>query len=164
MLIMPQLPSGDVKGISFVLEIQKMAKIKSLSEIAEKFATVTPQRAGAFAKGVEESTVDWAAVTAAAEGNYQDGVQKAILNKSFGAGVKKAGTAKWKEGVRMHGESRYAAGVAVAGPAYEAGFAPYHRVIESLTLPPRYARRDPRNIARVAAIATALGKAKESHK
>lgn len=138
-----------------------MAKIKSLTDIASKFATVTPARAGDYAKGVEDSTVDWANATAAAEENYQQGVQKAIQNKSFGKGVKNAGSSKYLDGVRNKGEARYGAGVAQAGPAYEKGFAPFHRVIESTTLPPRFPRRDPRNLQRVGAIATALGKAKE---
>jgi len=138
-----------------------MAKIKNIADIAKKFADVTPQRAGEFVEGVEKSAIDWAQAAAAAEGAYQDGVTKAISRKAFGKGVKKAGTEKYKKGVREKGGARFSAGVALAGPAYAEGFAPYHQVISSTTLPPRYARRDPRNLARVAAIASALGKAKE---
>lgn len=141
-----------------------MAQIKPLSTIADKFATVTPQRSEEYASGVAASTVDWAARTAAAEDNYKAGVTAAANQGRFGKGVRKAGTQKYKEGVAAKGATRYAAGVAIAGPAYQEGFAPYHRVIESTTLPPRYARRDPRNLTRVAAIANALGKAKEQAK
>lgn len=140
-----------------------MAKIKNINDIAKKFADVTPQRANEFVAGVESSTVDWAQATAAAEGAYQDGVTKAIARKAFGKGVNRAGSEKYKKGVREKGATRFAAGVALAGPAYAEGFAPYHQVISALTLPPRYARRDPRNLQRVAAVASALGKAKEGN-
>lgn len=138
-----------------------MAAIKDLGDIAKKFQTVTPQRAGEYTEGVEKSTVDWAQATEAAEGSYEAGIQSAVQRKAFGKGVRKAGTQKFKEGVRTKGGQRFAAGVAIAGPAYEQGFAPYHRVIAGLTLPLRHARRDPRNLERVAAVANALGQAKE---
>ena len=138
-----------------------MANIKDLSVISAKFATVTPARAQEYADGVERSTKDWAARTAAAEGNFEVGIQKAISNKAFGKGVKAAGSDRYKAGVRDKGAVRFGPGVAIAGPAYEKGFKPYHAAIASLTLPPRRARRDPGNLARVAAVANALAKLKE---
>ncbi|MCK5645108.1 MAG: hypothetical protein KAJ19_30185, partial [Gammaproteobacteria bacterium] len=105
---------------------------------------------------------DWANATKAAEGSYEEGVNKAIARKAFGKGVTKAGSEKYKAGVREKGGQRFASGVAIAGPAYQAGFAPFHRVIAGTQLPPRFARRDPRNLRRVEVIATALGKAKEA--
>lgn len=138
-----------------------MANIKDLAVIASKFATVTPGRAAEYAAGVERSTVDWANATAAAEGNFEAGIQKAISAKAFSKGVKAAGSEKFKAGVRDKGSVRWGPGVSIAGPAYEKGYAPYHAAISSLTLPPRRPRRDPGNLARVAAIATALGKLKE---
>lgn len=137
-----------------------MANIKSLSEIAEKFSRVTPQRANDYANGVEKSTVDWAGRTAAAAQNYAEGVTKAVNDDRFSRGVQNAGTNKWKKGVKEKGQSRFAAGVSTAGPAYQAGFAPYHNVIASTDLPPRYSRRDPRNLDRVRTMCTALAEAK----
>ena len=48
----------------------------------------------------------------------------------------------------------------MAEPKYAAGFAPYRDAIERVTLPPRYARRDPRNLERVKAVVNALVEAK----
>jgi hypothetical protein len=48
----------------------------------------------------------------------------------------------------------------VGSDDYEKGFAPYRDVIEQTALPPRFPKRDPRNIQRVSAIATALAKKK----
>ena len=139
-----------------------MAQIKDLAGIANKFATVTPQRAAEYEVGSANPRRDWAQATKAAEESYKAGVASAIARGSFGKGVAKAGTAKQQKGVREKGVARFGAGVAIAGPAYQEGFGPYHQIIASTTLPARFARRDPRNLLRVAAIASALGKAKES--
>lgn len=139
-----------------------MASIKPLGAIAQKFAQVTPSRAQQYAEGVAQPRRPWAAATAGAEGNYEQGVTLAITRKSFGKGVRNAGDAKFLAGATTKGARNFGPGVAEAGPAYERGFAPYHQAISSLTLPQRYTRRDPRNLLRVAAIDTALGKLKES--
>jgi len=139
-----------------------MANIKDLSRIADKFATVTPQRSTEYEQGVANPKRDWEQATAAAESSYKEGVTRAANEGRFGKGVHAAGTAKWQQKTRQHGPSRFAAGVAAAGNDYAQGFAPYHQTIASTTLPPRYSRRDPRNLERVKAIATALGKKKES--
>ncbi len=138
-----------------------MVAIRSLSDIANKFAEVTPLRANEYGEGVEKTTKDWANATEAAEEAYEAGVTAAMGRKAFGKGVQEAGTNKWKEGVRVKGKARFAAGVRIAGPAYEKGFKPYHDVIAGVTLPPRGPRRDPRNLERVNVMATALGQAKE---
>jgi len=139
-----------------------MAKIKALSDIGRKFAEVTPQRAAEYEAGVRQPQKDWAANTANAEANYKEGVTRAATAGRFGAGVKKAGTAKWQKAAIEKGTVRFGPGVAMAQGDYEAGFEPYHRGIQSLTLPARYPRRDPRNLARVAAVAKALGDIKEA--
>lgn len=138
-----------------------MAKIKSISDISKKFITVTPSRAAEYEQGVANPKVDWEKATIAAESNFEAGIQKAVQNKSFGKGVKSAGTAKYQKGVKEKGVSRWPVGVSLSQNAFEKGFGPFRDVIERTTLPPRYARRDPRNLARVAAIAKALGEAKE---
>jgi len=137
-------------------------KTKDLATIAEKFATVTPQRADQYALGVQNPKVDWAQATAAAEENYKSGVTAAAAAGRFGKGVRKAGSSKWQKGATEKGPTRFAAGVAMAKDTFQTGFAPFHQVLTSLTLPPRFSRRDPRNLARVGAVATALGKAKEA--
>lgn len=138
-----------------------MAQIKSIAEIRKKFVDVTPQRAAEYAAGVKSPKRDWETATVAAESNFEAGVQKAVANKSFGKGVKKAGTTKYLQGVETKGVNRWPVGVSLAGEAFEKGFAPFRDVIERTNLPPRFARRDPRNLARVASIAKALGEAKE---
>ena len=50
----------------------------------------------------------------------------------------------------------------IAEPKYATGFGPYHAAISRLVLPVRFARRDPRNMARVSAVVDALKKVKEA--
>lgn len=139
-----------------------MAFIRSIEQIAKKFATVTPGRSEDYRIGVENPRTDWATATANAENAYQDGVQKAITQKRFGKGVKAAGTASWQHGAITKGVSRWGPGVQLAQDKYARNFAPYRDVIERTQLPPRFARRDPRNLDRVKAIVGALSAAKEA--
>lgn len=133
-----------------------MPKVKSASEIAEKWGRVTPERAVDYEKGIKSPKKDWASSTKAAEGAYKEGVQKAIVEGRFGKGVEKAGTSKWQEKALAVGPARYGEGVRVAQPAFEKGFAKFRDIIEKTTLPPRFAKGDPRNIERVKVMASAL--------
>lgn len=137
-----------------------MPVIKSASKIAEKWAKVTPQRAGEYEEGVKNPTKDWAKETAGANDAYKSGVAAAIAKDRFLKGVQKAGTEKWKRKATEVGPARFSQGVQVAQPDYEKGFAPFADVISKTTLPPRFAKGDPRNIDRVRVMAAALADAK----
>jgi len=139
-----------------------MAFIRSVDSIAKKWAEVTPQRSGDYAFGIANPRRSWAAATKAAETSYQDGVTKAIAAKRFGKGVTKAGDEKWSRKASVNGTRNWGPGVSEAQGDYAAGFAPYQAAISACVLPPRYARRDPRNLARVKAIVDALIAKKES--
>lgn len=138
-----------------------MAFIRSIEQIANKFATVTPQRTEDYRIGVQNPRKDWATSTAAAESAYESGVQLAITKKRFGKGVKAAGTETWQRGAVEKGTQRWGPGVAMAKEKYAAKFAPYRDAIERCVLPPRFARRDPRNLDRVKAVVNCLIAAKE---
>lgn len=129
---------------------------KSIKDVSEKWGRVTPQRTEDYAKGVASPLRDWGTNTKAAEANYGAGVQAAIAEKRFGKGVDKAGTLKWKKGAVEKGTVRFGPGVQAAQPDYEKGMGPVLDTIGKVTLPPRFPSGDPRNMARVASIATAL--------
>lgn len=133
-----------------------MAFIRSLDTIAKKWAEVTPQRAGDYAFGIANPRRSWAAATRNAESAYEDGVRKSIAAKSFGKGVARVGDDKWARKSSTRGVANWGPGVADAQGDYAAGFAPYREAIAQVKLPPRYARRDPRNLDRVKAIVEAL--------
>jgi len=129
-----------------------MAQIKSIDEIAAKWASVTPMRSADYSEGIRNPRRSWATATKAAEPAWGAGVQQAVQRKSFSKGVAKAGDEKWQRKASTLGVARWGPGVAAAEGEYKAGFAPYASAIGACVLPPRYARRDPRNMARVQAI------------
>lgn len=133
-----------------------MVAIRSIEHIAKKWATVTPGRTADYQSGVESPRKDWETSTAAAEDAYQSGVTQALAEKRFGKGVRKAGTSKWQQNAISKGGQRWGPGVAMAENAYSQGYAPIRDALERLTLPPRYARRDPRNLNRVKAVVDAV--------
>jgi len=138
-----------------------VAFIRSIEQISRKFAQVTPGRTEDYRFGVENPRRDWAGATAAAEPAYEAGVTQAIAKKRFGKGVKKAGTEAWSRGATEKGTARWGPGVTLAQDKYARNFAPFRDAIERVTLPPRFARRDPRTLMRVKAIVAALSAAKQ---
>jgi hypothetical protein len=139
-----------------------MAFIRSIDSISKKWAEVTPLRAGDYEAGIRNPRRSWKQATVNAEGAYEDGVRQGISRKAFGKGVSKAGDEKWQRKSLTRGVPNWGPGVADAEGDYNAGFAPYREAIAAVKLPPRYARRDPRNMARVKAIVDALIARKES--
>lgn len=137
-----------------------MANIRSIDEIGTKWATVTPQRASEFEAGVKNPKADWAAGATAANPAWKEGVTRAVTQDRFVKGIAKAGTAAWQESTLAKGVSRWGPGVALAQNKYETNFAPFREAIARTVLPPRFAKRDPRNLERVKAIVEALIKVK----
>jgi DNA-binding transcriptional MocR family regulator len=135
-----------------------MAEIKSLSRAAAKWLRRAGSAGLEYEEGVKNPAKDWQTNTSQAEKAYEQGVQASIQRKSFGKGVKNAGTEKWQTNAIAKGVPRYTAGVALAEANYETGFAPYREVIAALNLPPRGPKGDPNNIRRVAMISEALHK------
>ncbi len=138
-----------------------MAVIKSMSEIAKKWAEVTPGRAAYYETGVRTTAKDWAGNAAMAASAYEAGVQEAIGRGAFQRGVSERGTSGWREAT-LAKKARWAAGVRLGEPRYMSGFAPYRAVIEGVTLPPRGPRGDPGNYARCEAIGLALTAARKA--
>jgi hypothetical protein len=133
-----------------------MADIRDISKVASKWTGNTAKSADNYSAGVQDPKKDWGKNTAAAEGNYEAGVQGAIQRKSFGKGVKSAGTEGWQAGAVNKGVGRFADGVNKSGSNYADGFAPYHKVIKELTLPARGPKGSDQNYARVATVGKAL--------
>lgn len=131
-------------------------EIKALEVIKKKWARVTPGRSEDYATGVKTPRRDWEGAASAAESAYEAGVTEAIGDKRFGAGVRKAGTAKWQTKASTIGVDRWGGGVRAAEADYGAGFAPYQAALGALDLPPRGPKGDPKNIERVATIARTL--------
>lgn len=134
--------------------------VKSAAAIAKKWARVTPGRDTDYEEGVRNPRKDWEKETSESEPNYETGVQNAIKNKSFGKGVRKAGSAFHKAQTILKGLIRWPEGVKIAEKSMEDGMGPVVAVLEKTTLPPRFPTGDPRNIKRVEVVTEALHKLK----
>jgi hypothetical protein len=137
-----------------------MAEIKEMGRIKEKWTRVTPLRAEDYKLGIENPRRDWEKTTVAAKESHKSAMALAAANDSFAKGCTKVGTKKWQGKALAKGPSRFSEGVMIGGDDYETGFAPYRDEIAKTAMPPRFPRRDPRNLLRVSAITTALGKKK----
>ena len=137
-----------------------MPAIKSMNVISDKWARRTAGATQDYAAGVRSPREDWQQRTLDQADAYEQGIQAAIANGSFSKGVAAAGTSKWQRKSLDVGAQRYGPGAAAAKSDYESGFAPFAQVIQGVTLPPRGARGNPSNYARVQAIGEALHNAK----
>ncbi len=131
-------------------------KIASTAAIAEKWKKVAPERADDYRRGVEDPAVKWAVPAKAAEANYEEGVRASIAEKRFGKGIDKAGDNSLRLPTIEKGTRRWPEGIAVAGPAYQAGFDPFRQVIAAVDPPRSYPRGDVRNLDRVKAYTVPL--------
>jgi len=135
-------------------------EIKSLSRIKEKWTRVTPMRSEDYKLGVMSPRRDWEKSAVAAKDSHKAAMATAAAADSFAKGITKAGSSKWQGRALQKGPGRFAEGVMVGGDDYEKGFAPFRDELEKTVLPPRFPRRDPRNIQRVSVGNLALAKKK----
>ena len=133
-----------------------MVKTKPIGDIAKKWGDVTPGRSSYFSAGVKNPKIPWSQGAIAAAEAWSGGVQKAVSDKRFAGGVRRAGDEKWTRKASTVGVDRFGPGVMAAQPDFEAGVTPFIQVIEQTTLPSRKMRGDPANIERVSKMATAL--------
>lgn len=137
-----------------------MAAVKSGAAVSEKWARVTPQRSEDYKLGVQNPRTPWAQAAGAASERYKTGVTESIARNGYQKGVAAAGDQKWAAKSLAKGPSRFAEGVSLSAPDYQAAVQPFLDVIAATQLPARFAKGDPRNIERVKVIATALRKKK----
>jgi len=112
-----------------------------------------------YLTGVQGASGKWQPAAKAGASNYATGVQAAVAAGSFGKGVDKAGDAKWLDRATKLGPSRFAGGVQVAQPAYEAGVSPLWTRVAALTLPARGPKGAAQNYQRPALVAQEFRKA-----
>jgi len=130
--------------------------VKSAGEAAEKHARVCGQRSQDFESGVRNPRKDWATQTAGAEGAYEAGVQEAIASNRFSRGVSEVGTPGWQEPTLAKGVQRWGPGCQAGRAKYQRGIEKVLNTLQGITLPPRFARGDPRNLDRVRVISERL--------
>lgn len=135
-----------------------MIKVKSVADVAKKWAEVTPGRSAYYEAGATIAGDDWEKNTISAASAYKAAVTAANIDKLFSGGVKKAGGDKYQRKVKDVGVGRFGTGVAAAEGDYSEGMSPMLDEIAKITLPARQPRGSAANLARVSAIADALHK------
>jgi len=135
-----------------------MVETKPIEQVVEKWQRKVAGAEPDYRSGIENPKKDWEAATKAAEPAYKEGVTRAANEGRFGRGVAKAGTAKWKKNALEKGPGRWSSGVNMASDEYRSGMTEVLSVINSVSLPPRGAKGDPRNYERVKVIGEALHK------
>lgn len=133
-----------------------MAKIRSISDIADKWTRVTPGRASDYESGVRSPLGDWESNASASASAWAEAVTAAVADGRFAKGVKAVGNAKWQRKAVEVGVRRWGPGITAAKEDYGKGFSPYRDTIEKTALPPRYPRGDERNFERMHVLARAL--------
>ena len=113
-----------------------------------------------YVKGIKNPTKSWGKCTCEAEDSYKAGVDAAQSKGAFKKGVLKKGQTGFVQKTLLKGPTRFAQGVADGADAYEEGFKPYHRIIPTILIGPRFPRGDPRNLDRCKAVCTAMGRKK----
>lgn len=129
-----------------------MIKIKPIDQIVNRWVEGVRGASAAYQFGVQNPERDWADATSAASSQWFQGVQAAHATGKFEGKVRAAGTARWKNRTLTKGVQMWPVAVAAAEGDYRVGYTPFREGIANMTLPPRYAKRDPRNLERVAAI------------
>lgn len=136
------------------------AVVRPAQMVADKWKRRAESATQEYTEGVNTTTRSWETNAAAAEASYKAGVADAANRGAFGAGVKRAGNAKWKRKAAEVGSQRFGSGVGAAQSDYQSGVGPYLDVISRTDLPARGPAGAPGNLQRVNAIATALRAAK----
>jgi hypothetical protein len=131
-------------------------KVKSAAEVADKWASQTPGRQAYYQSGAAAAGGDWETNTVNAKANFVAGIQAGNIGQMFVGGVKAAGASKYVRKVNDVGAGRFSQGVTAGKQDYASGIEPMLSTIASVTLPARAPRGSASNLARVAAVATAL--------
>jgi hypothetical protein len=125
-----------------------MVDVSNLNDSASKFEARAAAAGQAYEDGVMDvSDSEQQQATLDAAGNWETGVQDAIAEGRFSAGVQNPNQS-WQQAAMETGSSRFTQGASNAGGQWQSGFQPFADALESLSLQPRGARGSPSNFDR----------------
>jgi hypothetical protein len=140
------------------LAIWCMVKIKSVDEIAKKWADVTPARAPYYESEVKVAGAEWKSGAAAGQAAFKTAMTDPKVLDRRAAAITDAAASKFQTKAGTVGPGRFREGIAAGTPYYTEGFSPYQGVIAAWAKPPRGPRGDPKNYDIVKSIGDALHK------
>jgi len=122
--------------------------VKPIGGSMERWERHSASAAQDYVDGTSAPKRPWAESTLAAEANYKAAVVAAANAGRQGAGVRKAGNAKWKRNIDRKGAMNYQTGVTGAGQDWAAGSQPYQQAVAAIAIPPRGAKNSTANYQR----------------
>jgi hypothetical protein len=131
-------------------------EVRSIQESQDKFKNRSAAAAPDYGKGVANAGGKWLAGASASEDAYNAGVADAVANKRFGAGVRRAGAAKYQDRAAKLGPQRYQTGVAEGAPEWGKNFAPHAQALAGLDLGVKGMRGSEQNYNRARQVGQAL--------
>jgi len=131
-------------------------EVRAVAESQEKFRTRAAAASPEYQKGVANAGGKWLAGASASEDAYKAGVSDAMANNRFGAGVRKAGAAKYQDRASKLGPQRYQTGIVEGAPEWGKNFAPFAQTLQGLDAGPKGMRGSEQNYARSRMVGTAL--------
>lgn len=137
-------------------------RIKSAQTLLAKYQRNTANASQSYQDGINNPRRDWQAVTAAAEGSYEAGVQNAVANKSFSKGITPDAAAKQKANALALGANRYGPGTQNAAPAWAKNVQPVLDAMSNVPDQPRGPKMSPQNFQKQQAFAAAAHSAKKN--
>jgi len=135
-----------------------MVKIKSVDEIATKWADVTPGRAPYYEAEVKVAGSEWKAGADAGQKPYEDAMRDPKVLARRKAGITEEAAGKFQTKAGTVGPGRFREGISAGKPYFVSGFGPYQGVISAWVPPARGPRGDPKNYDIVKSIGDALHK------
>ncbi len=137
-----------------------MPKIRDPQYLADKWARRAQAASQDYVEGVRNPSENWQEATLRARDRWRQGIQEAMNNNLWEAGVRGTPNEEWQRRAVELGQARYPQGVAARKDVWQREWEPYRQVLEGLTLPERGPKGAPQNYERVRAVGEALRQAK----
>ncbi len=131
-------------------------QIKDVGTLATKFVNRAAGAVADYKAGVMAPKASQSANAIAAAPLWQQAVSSPAAVARFTSHLRAAGDAAWQAGATGKGADRYPGGIRAAQQKWATNVGPFLAAIASLNLPPKGIRGSDSNIARVAAVASAL--------
>lgn len=126
-----------------------MPKGITVQEAAQRLAEAGIRLSDRYQRGASGKGGRWQSATAAAEGNYQQGVTEAIGKKTFSKGVAEAGASAYDQGVSTKGVLNWPTGMQLSGDKYARKVGKFAALWNQPLATPHGSRRSPANRKRI---------------
>ena len=126
-----------------------MAKGISVQEAAERLEEAGIRLSDRYARGASGKGSKWLAGAGRAGQNYQEGISRALAEKSFEKGVQEAGATAYDQGVQLKGVNNWGSGMQTSGDKYVRKTQKFAALWNQPLSTPRGARRSAANAKRM---------------